>query len=186
MPSHHSHSSHSSSHSSFHSSSSRSFSHSSSPSFHSSSSHSSSFRTSSPSLRVNRYSSGNHNYMQNNKPGPNIGVWHSLNNSRGYSFTPRYYTSTHHHYVYIPSPWIDDSGHEWQAGYYNEAGTYAKNLNKTDDDSPFESSVLCTCEYCGHSAVYNAEKGKNVYLLDSGICTAKQRKRLCGGYKAHR
>ena len=164
MPSHHSHSSHSSFHSSFHSSSSRSFSHSSSPSFHSSSSHSSSFRTSSPSLRGNKYSSGNRNYMQNNKPRPNIGVWHSLNNSRGYSFTPRYYTSTHHHYVYIPSSWIDDYGHEWQAGYYNEEGTYAKNLNKTDADSPFESSVLCTCEYCGHSAVYNAEKMDTINL----------------------
>ena len=158
MPSHHSHSSHSS-HSSFHSSSSRS-SFRSSPSRHSSSSYHSSYRSSSPMSYRNRQSYTNSNSY---RPRPNIGVWHSLNSSRNIP-SPRYYTSAYHQYVYIPTSWIDDNGQEWKAGYYNENGTYAQNLNTTPTDSPFDSSLLCECEYCGNSKIVNAEKVDTIDL----------------------
>ena len=100
---------------------------------------------------------------QSYRPRPSIGIWGSLSSSHS-NPSPRYFTSPHHQYVYISNPWVDDLGRRWEAGYYNETGAYAQNLNNPAADSPFESSVLCECEYCGHSAVYNAEKMDEINL----------------------
>lgn len=181
--SHSSHSSHSSfsshsSHSSFGGSSRSSFGGSSRSSFGSSSrsSFGSSSRPSFGSSRPSGKSGTSHSSSfssSRGKPGTpprNVGVGPSIG---GGVFTPRARinqprrsnsslvpTIIHclsHDYAYYPSAWTCD-GQTYQAGYYDENGTYYQNVqveNATED-----LPVDLVCEYCGTVYKYKWTEGK--------------------------
>ena len=58
-----------------------------------------------------------------------------------------------HDYEYYPSDWIGDNGILYRAGYYDEKGTYYRNLAVKN------LSTMLTCKYCGNQMVYTWKEG---------------------------
>ena len=167
MPSHHSsgsHSSHSfsshSSRSSFSSHSSRSYS---SPSHHSYSSHS--------SFGNGFSSTGRRSY----RSAPIPPIRPRRQQPTGYNINvnpaPRYFHCTHHTYVFYPTSWIDTaSGTEYRSGYYDENGTYYKELNNNNN---FSDGLLLQCPYCETSKVVKWSEAEGTIDMTCPNCSAQ-------------
>ena len=61
---------------------------------------------------------------------------------------PTMYVCEAHDYVFYPTDWTDpETGKQYQKGYYDETGTYYKDLALKDATGKYTSKLVC--DYCG-------------------------------------